>query len=197
MTSPLPGTWTGMQTLPIRRYTCGFCGHETGTQLGYFCHDTKKPGGFNADAAGYVCGSCNRPTLFLGTQVPPPKLGASVPNVPPGGVAELYNEVRAATGAGAYTAAVTVARTLLAQIAVDRGAAVGLTFLAYVNWLEDEGYTTKPMKGWVDHVREQANVSAHELALMTQQEATRSLKFVEMLLRVVYEYPAEVPTKTP
>jgi hypothetical protein len=144
-----------------------------------------------------VCGGCNRPTYFEGElQVPPPKLGAAIAGLPPGGVAELYDEVRAATSAGAYTAAVTIARTLIAQIATDKGAEVGKSFLFYVEWLEKNGHTTATMKTWVDHIRDQANVSAHELKLMGVDEATRSLAFVEMLLRIVYAFPAAVPAAT-
>lgn len=189
---PIPTAWHGRVSLAIRRFTCGYCGFETGTQTGFRTES-------NPVHTIHMCGSCNRPTYFepaqsgeADQQMPPPKVGKTVQHVP-ADVAAFYDEVRKATSAGAYTAAVTVARTLLAKVAVNLTAPVGESFLFYVNWLETKGFTTAPMKPWVDHVRAQANISAHELKLMDLAEGTRSLAFVEMLLRIVYEFPGNVP----
>lgn len=145
---PLSGNWMHAYEMTTRRFTCGFCGRDTGTKTGY--RSDVNPVGLI-----YVCGSCNRPTYFepMSTQTPSPKPGAQIEHLPTGGVAELYEEVRAATSAGAFSAAVTIARTLLSHVATDKGAAPKKSFLFYVEWLEKSGFTTGPMKSWVDHVR--------------------------------------------
>lgn len=52
-----------------------------------------------------------------------------------------------------------------------------------------KGYVTPQMRPWVDEIRELGNDANHEIRLMSDGAAAELLTFVEMLLRVLYEYP--------
>jgi len=122
--------------------------------------------------------------------------------VPDDGTLQLYEELRRAASASAPTAAVATARTLIAHAAVTKGAPEGRgrTFQFYVDWLEAGGFITAPMKPWIDHIRDQGNVAVHELAIATPEDAERVVRFAEMLLRIMFEFPGNVPappTATP
>lgn len=79
------------------------------------------------------------------------------------------------------------------NIAVQQGAAAGLPFIDYVNYLASAGFVPPNGKHWVDHIRKKGNEATHEIALMGEVEAKELLGFVEMLLRFVYEFPTMIP----
>ncbi len=84
------------------------------------------------------------------------------------------------------------ARKLLMHIAVDQGADPGKKFITYVNYLADNGYTPPNARTWVDEIRNLGNEANHEIVIMDEQAAKTILKFIEMLLKFNYEFPAEV-----
>ena len=83
-------------------------------------------------------------------------------------------------------------RTLIMHVAVDKGAETGLSFVSYINYLDAENWIPRSGKEWVDIVRKVGNQAAHEIAIVDRKTAVRLLKFVEMLLQIIYEFPAEV-----
>lgn len=83
------------------------------------------------------------------------------------------------------------------NIAVAQGAAPGNTFISYVEHLANSGYVPPNGKGWVDHIRKKGNEATHEIALMSQVDASELLAFAEMLLKFIYEFPNRVPKASP
>ena len=83
------------------------------------------------------------------------------------------------------------------NIAVEKGAKKGESFLFYVSYLADKGYVPPNGKSWVDHIRTKGNEAAHEIELMSQDDATELIQFAEMLLKFIYEFPSKIPTKSP
>ena len=73
----------------------------------------------------------------------------------------------------------------------DDGSDKGLKFWQYVNYLADTGHITVNAKKWVDHIRDKGNDANHEIEMMGREDAERLIKFSEMLLKTMYEYPAE------
>lgn len=181
----LDDSWKNDMRIQPKSYECGHCGNLTGVNIGY---ETTNRLGYI-----YFCGFCNQPTYFTvdGDQLPAPVFGGSVENVP-ANLAQLYEEARQCTGVGAYTAAVMCCRKLLMNIAVEEGASEGESFLAYVNYLEANHYVSPKSKQWVDEIRKLGNEANHEIDPKTQEEAEIAIKFSEMLLRVLYEYPSHV-----
>jgi hypothetical protein len=45
-------------------------------------------------------------------------------------------------------------------------------------------------KDWVDHIRDKGNAANYEIVIMDRDTAEELIKFVEMLLKVIYEFPA-------
>ena len=94
-----------------------------------------------------------------------------------------------------HTAAVLCCRKLLMNIAVSKGAKEGLQFIKYVEFLSDNHYVPPDAKDWVDHIRKKGNEATHEIAIMKREDAEEIISFVEMILRLVYEFPARVKKK--
>jgi len=198
----LLGEWTQVQHVTARRFQCGHCGADVASISGWDnVRGGGSPGSGARDGQIRVCPLCQQPTYFRllghGVQLPGPLPGRAVGELPPG-IGRLYQEARISHAAGAYTASVGVLRKVLMHVAVEKGAAEGLSFAAYVEYLDQQGYLGKDGKPWVDLIRERANEAAHELALMTEEVSAHVLDLAEMLLKLVYEFPAKIrPAKTP
>jgi hypothetical protein len=186
--------WDSIQGLQSHSYTCGYCGTPIASERGWFARL-----GRNGPVGGsiYVCHQCSQPTFFAhsGRQTPGVAFGATVKDIPDKTVEQLYDEARRTTGAGANTAVVLCCRKLLMHIAVSKGAPPGDTFVNYVQFLADKNYIPPDAKEWVDHIRKKGNEANHEIVIMTKDDAEELLSFCEMLLKVIFEFPAAVKRK--
>jgi len=45
----------------------------------------------------------------------------------------------------------------------------------------------------VDHIRKKGNEANHEIILMDKKDAENLITFIEMLLKVIYDFPARIP----
>jgi len=183
--------WVGVQQHVPRSYTCGFCGKAVGADKAYV---RSRPAGANGDEI-FICPVCFRPTYFegeSGRQIPGVAYGTDVEHLP-GGVKELYNEARNCYSVGAFTSAVLACRKLLMHIGVEQGAAANQPFVTYVEYLADKGYVPPNGKAWVDVIRTKGNEANHQIFLMSSDDASLLLSFLEMLLKFVYEFPKRVP----
>jgi hypothetical protein len=188
---PLIGQWKITEVSTQKTYICGYCGAKTGSILGF-----SQVKGFGEI---YICGGCNRPTFFdnfLNTQTPSPIFGNPVLHLPPD-LEILYNEARRCFQIKGFTAAVLVCRKILMHIAVDAGANPNQNFLSYVEYLANNGYIPPNGKVWVDQIRKTGNEANHEIVIMTLEDAMELLTFVEMLLKLVFEFPARMSRSTP
>jgi Domain of unknown function (DUF4145) len=176
-----------------KQYTCAYCGSLTASTLGWIF----SPGGGQPDWNHGIrlCSFCKNPTYFRGEHcIPGTPFGKEVKHLPPE-VQAMYEEARACTGANANTAAVLVCRKLLMHIAVAEGAEPGLSFKAYVDYLEKNNYLPPRGKDWVDHVRDKGNEANHEIVQMQREDAETLIGFLQMLLTFLYEFPKRVPPK--
>lgn len=69
-----------------------------------------------------------------------------------------------------------------------------------MDYLVAKNYVPLKGRGWVDKIREKGNEVNHKLVFSSGTEAKDVIGFVEMLLKVNYEYPAKAgpsgaPTK--
>ena len=103
----------------------------------------------------------------------------------------LYNEIRNCMSANAFTSAVLSARKLLMHIGVNCGAEEGKSFEYYVNYLDENGYVSKNCKKWVDIIRKKGNEANHEIQIFNEQDAKQIIKFLEIMISVIYEMPKE------
>lgn len=182
------GTWYQLSDLESVKYTCGYCGSNISSQKAYFTKD----GYDRIQGKIHICHQCNKPTYFTSdsTQTPGALLGGNIDHLPED-IALLYTEIRNATTTNSYTAAVLASRKLLMHIAVAQGADTGKKFITYVNYLADNGFTPPNAKVWVDEIRNLGNDANHEIVIMNEAKAKSVIKFLEMLLKFNYEFPAE------
>ncbi len=190
----IDGGWSGFSSHSDVRYLCGWCGDRVTSTFGA---DLRNSSGIIA-ATVRVCPACNR-TSYLelrGPQVPRFAAGSTVPNLP-SDLEALYEEARRCTAHDAFTAAVLVLRKLLMSIAADKGAAAGLGFVEYVDYLEKNGYIPKDARPWVDHIRQRGNEANHEIHLMQAGDARELIDFTQMLLTIMYDFPSRIPKSSP
>ena len=187
--------WEGIGGLASRTYTCGHCSTSLASERGWWARP--KASGGPICGSIYICHKCGQPTFFdqFGRQFPGVVFGDAVADIPEKTVEQLYNEARTTTSTGAYTAAVLCCRKLLMHIAVSKGAAAGDTFINYVQFLADKNFIPPDAKDWVDHIRKKGNEANHEISIMNKDDAEELLTFCEMLLKVIFQFPAAVKRK--
>lgn len=178
--------WNSTTKISSASFKCGHCDNIVASGEGFY------------DSAGryiYICPHCTNPTYIIGqrAQIPQPIPGNEVKNVPKL-VSSLYNEARRCISAMAYTSSVLTCRKLLMNIAVSEGAAESKNFFFYVEYLAENGFVPPRGKVWVDHIRKKGNEATHEIALMTREDAEELVLFSEMLLKFIYEFPAQIPS---
>ena len=178
--------WNNLSVVPPRSYTCGYCSHLVASERGL---STNNPLiGLN------VCPECWGATFFdaRGRQWPGALFGNAVAAAPDD-IRLLYQEARTVCSDGGFTACILLCRKILAHVAVANGGDVDGRFIEHVNWLISERLVPKGAESWLDYVRRKGNEANHEIVIMSKQDAQGVLRFVEALLRSVYELPTLVP----
>ena len=180
--------WVNLQDIPRRKFKCYSCDSEVASKEGYhmaFRYSTDDSFGV------YICPKCNSPTYFdkNGIQTPKPMYGERVSSLPTN-IEVLFNESRSCYGINAYTSAVSICRSILAFIAVDKGADKGQSFKFYVDYLQSENWLSKGTYKWVDEIRNLGNSANHDLVIMQERDASLILRFTTGLLRNIYELPS-------
>jgi hypothetical protein len=136
-----------------------------------------------------ICPTCAKPTYFEGVnQVPGVAYGRPVQHLP-ADLDEVYTEARNCMAVNAFVPAVLTARTILMHIAVEQKADEGKDFKYYVDFLVNGGFVPPNATKWVDHIRKKGNDATHRIDLMTRDDAEKVLRFIEMILLFLYEYP--------
>jgi hypothetical protein len=145
----------------------------------------------------HICPHCRKPTYFDDSQgqVPGAIFGSEVKHITNDNIIKLYDEARKATGAGAYTAAVLSCRKLLMHIAVSKGADENKKFEYYVQFLANKNLIPPDALDWVDHIRTKGNEANHDIVIMAKTDAEELVSFIEMLLKMIFEFPAIAKSK--
>jgi len=190
-----PINWHQPGTLPSRTFVCGHCGNDVASEKGWY---RNWPQNSSLKAYVYICHRCTGATFFDVDehQSPGVSFGNPVADIDDTSVAGLYDEARSAVSASSYTAAVLCCRKLLMHIAVAKGAPVGKNFIEYVEYLTANHYVPPDAKGWVDHIRTKGNEANYEIVISSKTDAQELISFLEMLLKVIFEFPAAVKRKT-
>lgn len=182
--------WQSLHTYSSRSFTCGYCGNSLASEKGYHA---QRSDSHATTAYIYICHHCGKPTFFdltTNTQTPGKRFGNDVAGIDDQGVAGLYAEARDCFSKNAFTATVLSCRKLLMHIAVAKGDDSGKSFIEYVEYLSAKGYVPPDAKTWVDHIRTKGNEANHEIVIMSEEEAKDLISFSEMLLKLIYEFPA-------
>jgi DNA-binding transcriptional LysR family regulator len=191
---PGPLSWSTI-SIPSQSYVCAYCDHPLASDRGW----KGDLSGSTQDAYVAICHRCTCPT-FIDTdknQYPAPFFGDPVADVDDTDVLAMYEEARGAYSGGSFTAAVLCCRKLLMHIAVAKGAPVGKNFVTYVKYLSDNHFVPPDAQDWVDQIRQRGNEANHEIVLMGAEDAEELISFSGMLLKVIYQFPAQVKRRAP
>ncbi|MBP6921697.1 DUF4145 domain-containing protein [Candidatus Gracilibacteria bacterium] len=187
--------WIGLGKLKSKSFICGHCGNPLASEKGWSAQNSSTGKFWHI----YICHHCIKPTFFdeHESQTPGIIFGNDVNDINDEHVEKLYTEARKCTNNNSFTASVLCCRKLLMHIAVARGAKDGLKFIEYVEYLSAKNYIPPDAKDWVDHIREKGNEANHEITIMAKEDAEDLIAFSEMLLKLIYEFPANVKRKRP
>lgn len=189
--------WNELRNMHPKRYVCGFCNDRVSSSRGYSLSSHSQSFSDSLYQKGvYICPSCGGPTFFdlNDKQLPGTLIVDSVEGIPEE-IEFLYDEARKSYAAGAFTGSVLLSRKMLMNLAVIFGASEGETFVTYVDFLVNEGHVTRTSRDWVDHIRTEGNHATHRVEQKTAASAETLLRFIEMLLRINFEYPSRVPSE--
>lgn len=78
------------------------------------------------------------------------------------------------------------------NVAVEEGAKPNESFSYYVSFIKSSGLVPAKAQNWLDRIREKGNEATHEVPIMNEDDALELLKFLEMMLKFVYEFPHEL-----
>jgi Domain of unknown function (DUF4145) len=186
-----PSSWISIQTWDSRSFICGHCGNDVSSEKLYNNTST------SPNSRIYICHKCWKPNFFdkFGEQTPWSNFWNEVKDITDAWVLGLYNEARNCMKQNAYTSAVLSCRKLLMHITVSKWASAWLRFIEYVEYLSLNNYIPPWAKDWVDHIREKWNEANHEIKIMRKDEAEDLISFSEMLLKLIYEFPANIQKK--
>lgn len=167
--------------LVCRDFTCGYCGREVSSDKGYINSPSETP-------AVYICPRCFRPNYFEGDSQFPDVSPAKAVDGLPKHVNEAYQEMRGCMTVAAYCAAAMMARKLLMNLAVSKGAKGNQSFCYYVDYVASNVVSPNSLP-WIAKIKDIGNGANHELPAISKEAATQACLFVEMALRIAFEYP--------
>lgn len=178
--------WSGIQMLEEKQYTCGYCSVTVGPNRGYVYRNEFEE--HIVKQIIYICPNCNQPThynLNNKTQTPSPVFGEEVDRLP-SDIERLYNQARRCYSIGAFDAIAMISRKIIMNTAVFEGAKEKMSFIEYVNFLDEDNLVSKNAKKWLNKLRELGNEANHEIKAITKIQAEEALKFVAILLKNVF-----------
>jgi hypothetical protein len=182
--------WQSLASIGSVSFVCGFCGNKVGSSHGYWHNDIPS-------ARIRICTHCGYPTFFIGNNIqsPGPMIGKDVDNLPDD-VKNVYLEMRETFKNNCFTSTVLLGRKLIMHIAVDKAEAKeGETFVAYLEHLKKSNYIPPSGNNWLKYMKDLGNEKNHEIKVGNRNEAQKILKFIELLLVFIYEFPGEFPEK--
>jgi hypothetical protein len=183
------GNWRNVSNLSASPFICWNCGRGVASEKAFYSsfeYDTKK------SSFIFICPNCNAPTIVDdgNKNVLLPLPGIEI-NKLPENIKILYSEIRKCIQSGCFNGAIILMRKLIMHIAVEEGDKVGKTFEQYIDFLCNNGIVPKKSKNKADSVRRLGNSANHEIENRTPGEAQACFEFIELLLKVNYEFAEE------
>ena len=170
-------------------YICGHCGANICVSKG----PTHTPGGYYLPK----CYKCNLPTILTidNKRYPPSGFPTTVKGLPEG-IGKVYKEIKDCLVIGAWTATNMLARKLLMNVAVDKGAEENKAFTYYVSWMDKSEWNTTGLKLGLARIKNKGNEANHEIKEVTIEDVKEIFELLTMFLRLVYEFPDKFSNNT-
>lgn len=178
------GDWNGISNQSPKSFICWHCNNRVSSEKAYASYI---PAHYKSYI--FICPHCNAPNIYddENKQVMLPLPGEEIKKLPEL-IEKNYDEIRKCMQSGCFNAAIMMMRKMIMNLAVEEGAEEGKTFVEYINFLCDEGVVPKKSKSKADSVRDLGNSANHEIEDRSQQEAENCFEFIELLLKVNYEF---------
>jgi len=182
--------------------TCGWCNNKVGLDIIRQIYHTVRVNKGSTTYPVYsdenyidyyygLCPVCTKPLIYdfqtKGTF--PPNSEFSMIEFLPDNLNALYEETRNAFSVSAFSACLLLCRKIIMHIAVDLGAKENKNFVDYINFFVEENYINKKTRDWVDKIRSYGNDQNHQIIIGVKDNAENIIKFTEMLMRIIYEFP--------
>lgn len=142
----------------------------------------------------YICPNCVKPSYFSPErgQIPGEKIGEDIKKLPRR-IAEVLDETRDCYASNCYTAVVLMCRTLLMHIAVqEKAPKKDPSFAQYIQYIVDKWLVPERCKVRLDQIRSLGGDAAHQITEKTEEDARTSIEFLQIVLKMAYEYADEV-----
>lgn len=164
------------------RYTCAHCGSIVmGFVIASYPHNSPPT------IKWLQCPNCKGGSVLVGEKIHPGSaFGPQIEGLPQP-ISDAYQEARNCMSVNAFSACELICRKILMHVAVEKGAKAGDTFANYISFLEQKGFVTPPMKGWVELIKDHGNKATHRLEAPDKERAESTLMFTAELLRLIYE----------
>ena len=180
--------WHDISRLDPKSFICWNCNKQIASEKAYI---TRNDMG-DLFSFIYICPNCNAPIIIDDDekQILLILPGKEI-NKLPENIGGIYSEIRKCMQSGCFNGAVMLMRKLIMHIAVEEEGEEGKKFIEYIDYLCDEGIVPKKSKSKADSVRTLGNSANHEVENRTPDEAQNCFEFIELLLRVNYEFADE------
>lgn len=188
--------WKDKQEILKKSFNCVYCKVNVSSAKGYMIGSEKD--NFSTQIGGiYICPNCYGPN-FLDTwnkkdlwHSAGKLIGRSVKNVPEN-LNGLYEDARECYKNKRLTATVVLCEKIIMNIGVDHGAKKNLSFSKYADFFFTKGIISKDIKRMVEHINKSGNEATYKIKMMNESDTTDLIKFTEIILLFLYEFPAKV-----
>ena len=183
------GNWQNTTQVKAGSFICWNCGKEIASEKAYLSYNLSRN---SYPSSIYICPFCNAPLIIDDEkkQVLLPLPGKEISKIPIN-LEVIYSEIRKCMQSGCFNGAIMLMRKLIMHIAIEEGDKDGKNFEQYIDFLCSNGIVPKKSKKKADSVRKLGNSANHKIEHRTQEEAQNCFEFIELLLKVNYEFSDE------
>ena len=178
--------WKNADFLISLSFVCWNCGNQVASNKGYKTQQE------TLRKRIYLCPHCDTPNIFdtNGREVLSSLPGGEI-NKLPENIDLIYSEIRKCMQSKCYNGSIMLMRKLIMHIAVEEEAEEGKNFVEYIDYLCRNGFVPKKSANKANSVRILGNSTNHEIENRTEIEAKNCFEFIELLLKVNYEFADE------
>ena len=185
------GDWKDTHRMSSFSFICWNCNKNVASEKGYSSYYRSSRG--ELASILHICPNCNAPNVQdeEANFILSPLIGTEIKNLSKL-IETNYNEIRKCMQARCFNAAIMLMRKMIMHIAVEEGDKEGKNFIVYVDFLCNQGIVPKKSRSKAESVKDIGNSANHEIEDKTEEEAKNCFEFIELLLKVNYEFADKI-----
>jgi len=181
--------WQNLSNVGAQSFICWNCNNKVSSEKAYQSFNS-----YNGQCGSniYICPHCKAPHPVddSGKIVLLPLPGKEIKKIPKD-ISIIHSEIRKSMQSGCFNGAIMLMRKLIMHISVEEGAKEGKNFTEYIDYLCENHIIPPKSKNKADSVRTLGNDTNHKIENRTQEEAQNCFEFIELLLKINYEFADE------